>query len=207
MCFSAPASFVAGAALTATGVATRRATKKRKKERLFASIPLLFGIQQLIDGVAWLVIGGSALLTTVAAYGYLFFAYLLWPAFVPVAVWKLEPNPKRKKLLLWFIGIGALTALYALYLMVAGPASAEIVNSCVRYTTTLPYWWPMLIPYLLATCGSFLVSSVRFVQWFGLVILISSAIAGWFYTVVFASVWCFFAAILSGMIYWQFHKA
>lgn len=50
MCFSASASFIAGASLSAIGVATLRRVES-KKEIPFATIPLLFGIQQLIEGV------------------------------------------------------------------------------------------------------------------------------------------------------------
>lgn len=205
MCFSAPASFVAGAALTATGVLTTKAVKN-KKALPFASIPFLFGIQQLLDGIAWISFG-APLLNTIAAYGYAFFAYALWPMFVPFAVLQYEPDKKRKPVLRALLALGIATGGYALYLMSTGPVVARIVNSCVRYDLAEPYWLPMLLPYFLATCGAFLVSSRRFVNWFGIVILISSGIAGWFYFEVFASVWCFFAAILSGMIYWQFHKA
>ena len=53
MCFSATASFVAGSALVVLGVATLRATR-RKSEIPFAAIPLLFGIQQLVEGLLWL---------------------------------------------------------------------------------------------------------------------------------------------------------
>jgi hypothetical protein len=50
MCFSATASFVAGSALSAVGAVT--ITKaKRKAEIPFATIPLLFGIQQLTEGL------------------------------------------------------------------------------------------------------------------------------------------------------------
>lgn len=205
MCFSAPASFVAGAALTATGVLTTRAVKKKRKELPFASIPLLFGIQQLLDGIAWAAIGRSALLTSVAAHGYAFFAYFLWPIFVPFAVLQLEPDKKRKPLLRVFLGIGIATGLYAAYLIYSGPVTAHVINYCIRYDTFIAYWPPMLLPYLLATCGSCIASSRRFVNWFGLVVLISSGIAGWFYFETFSSVWCLFSAILSGMIYWHVH--
>jgi len=44
MCFSATASFVAGSALSAVGVATVKKAK-RKTEIPFALIPLLFGVR------------------------------------------------------------------------------------------------------------------------------------------------------------------
>ena len=53
MCFSATASFIAGTGLSVLGVATLRATR-RKEEIPFAAIPLLFGFQQIVEGVLWL---------------------------------------------------------------------------------------------------------------------------------------------------------
>lgn len=50
MCFSAAASFIAGTTLSAIGVATLRNTKTTS-ELPFAAIPLLFGLQQLTEGV------------------------------------------------------------------------------------------------------------------------------------------------------------
>ena len=59
MCFSATASFVAGTSLSVIGVATLKHVK-RKTEIPFAMIPLLFGIQQLTEGVIWLTFANDA---------------------------------------------------------------------------------------------------------------------------------------------------
>ena len=50
MCFSATASFTAGVALLVVGTATARLASGRAELPL-AVIPVLFGIQQLIEGV------------------------------------------------------------------------------------------------------------------------------------------------------------
>ena len=74
------------------------------------------------------------------------------------------------------------------------------MNSCIRYDTVFPYSHFMIGLYLLATCGSCLISSIKFIRWFGLVVFIAAVVAGWFYLSLFSSVWCFFAAILSGLV-------
>ena len=53
MCFSATASFTAGALLIALGSVTV-SLAAAPRERPFAAIPLLFGLQQLIEGGIWL---------------------------------------------------------------------------------------------------------------------------------------------------------
>ena len=53
MCFSETASFLAGTGLSVLGVATLRATQRRS-EIPFAAIPLMFGLQQMVEGALWL---------------------------------------------------------------------------------------------------------------------------------------------------------
>ena len=99
MCFSASASFIAGAALSAVGVATIRLTA-RKAELPFATIPLLFGIQQIIEGMIWLSFQGQSPLpvrTLILIYS--LFSHVVWPMFVPFAVGLLETVPWRRKVL------------------------------------------------------------------------------------------------------------
>ena len=49
MCFSSEASFVGGVVISAIGVATIREIHK-PSQLVFASIPLFFGIQQIVEG-------------------------------------------------------------------------------------------------------------------------------------------------------------
>ena len=53
MCFSATASFSAGAVLLGIGKLTVQSAHRRREMPL-AAIPLLFAIQQLSEGVIWL---------------------------------------------------------------------------------------------------------------------------------------------------------
>ena len=83
MCFSATASFVAGTALSVLGVATLRTTRSRR-EIAFAAIPLLFGLQQIVEGVLWLSFRFDAPQLNVAmTYLFSLFSHVLWPIFVP----------------------------------------------------------------------------------------------------------------------------
>lgn len=53
MCFSASASFTAAAVLLGLGTVTMRRARSRR-ELPYAAIPLLFGVQQLLEGMLWL---------------------------------------------------------------------------------------------------------------------------------------------------------
>lgn len=202
MCFSATASFVAGGALSAGGVLTI-SKAKTKKELPFASIPLLFGIQQIIEGVVWLSFG-SPMINIVATYGYSFFSHVLWPILVPFSVFLIETNPHRKNILRMFSLVGLAVGLYLLYFIFANSVTSNVIGGSIAYQSPHLYKFLIMTMYLMATCGSCLFSSHKIVNIFGAVILVSFGIAAWFFIETFLSVWCFFSAILSVFVYWYF---
>lgn len=61
-----------------------------------------------------------------------------------------------------------------------------------------------MVLYLAATCVCSFFSSHKIINIFGALALLLFIVAYWFYTVAFFSVWCFFAAILSVVIYLHF---
>ncbi len=204
MCFSATASLVAGGALTAAGAATLPLARD-KRELPLASVPLLFGIQQITDGVVWLSFGAPAV-HTAAVYVYAFFAAVLWPAFVPFSVLLVERSRERKEALgaLSLVGLGV--GLYAAYIMLTSPVTAHVVNHCVAYDAPNPLGFVLLAFYLIASCGPFFVVRERALNAFGVALFVSFAIAWWFYVETFPSVWCFFAAVLSFLLYLRFKR-
>ena len=202
MCFSATASFAAAGVLSATGAVTLSKVKS-KREIPLASIPLLFGVQQAIEGVVW-VSFGSTLLNTIATYGFLFFAYVLWPIFVPVAVMLVEPSRTRKRALKILSFVGLAIGLYLLYYLLIEPSKAHVVGGSIAYDFKHIYDLVYLIPYVLVTAGSGLISSHKILNLFGIAATLSFFVAFWLYYVNFISVWCFFAALLSVIILWFF---
>jgi hypothetical protein len=204
MCFSAAASFAAGGALSVAGGFTV-AKAKNKYELPFASIPLLFGIQQAIEGAVW-VSFGAPIVNTVATYAYSMFSHVLWPIFVPFSVLMIETDPFRKKILRLFSLLGLTVGGYLLYFIIVDPVTAHVVNNSIAYHSPHFYVLPTMALYLVATCGSCLVSSHKIINIFGVVLFISFAIAAWFFTETFFSVWCFFAGVLSIIVYWYFQR-
>jgi hypothetical protein len=207
MCFSASASFIAGGALTAVGVVTLKKTE-HKKEIPFAAIPLLFGIQQLIEGVIWLTFRYHAPeLNTVTTYIYSLFSHVLWPIFVPFSIVLLETAPWRKKILWTFWGAGTLASLYLLYFLIKFPIAAQVMSNHIVYVSPHFYIYLSMGFYVAATCISSLFSSHKLINIFGVLSLLSFIGAYLFYSVALVSVWCFFAAILSSIIFLYFkHK-
>ena len=203
MCFSATASFIAGISLSAFGVLTVKMAQ-RKEEIPFAMIPLLFGIQQLIEGMLWLSFQYDARMLNVGmTYLFVLFSHVLWPVFVPFAIGLVEIAPWRIKTILVFRYIGGAVGLYLLYFIARFPITSEI-NEHVVYIFPDFHQPPILALYVAATCVSTFFSSHRIINVFGFLALILFIVAYWFYTVAFFSVWCFFAAILSVVIYLHF---
>lgn len=201
MCFSASASFVAGASLSAIGVATLKAARRRS-EIPFAAIPLLFGVQQITEGVIWLTFRSDApvLKQTMTAI-YSVFSHVLWPIYVPLAIGYLEHERWRRKILRGFLAAGVLVGLYLLYFLVTEPIVAQVVNKHIVYESPHFYVVPMMLLYLAATCVSCFFSSHRFVQLFGVLALLSFIAAWVIHANALVSIWCFFAAILSLLIF------
>lgn len=207
MCFSATASFTAGAVLSVVGVATIKKAKT-KRQLPFAVIPLLFGVQQIIEGLVWLSFGaGTPFLAQIATYSFVFFAYILWPVFVPFSILLLERNAYRRKVLIVLQSIGIGVAGYFLYFMTQNPIASRIVCDSVAYTNPHGYGAIFVTGmYVLVTCLSCLVSSHRRINILGVLLVISLGVAYHAYTATYTSVWCFFAGILSICIYWYFKK-
>ncbi|MDQ2666667.1 MAG: hypothetical protein M3Z05_11725 [Gemmatimonadota bacterium] len=201
MCFSATASFVAGTTLSVVGVATITKVEQRS-ELPFALIPLLFGIQQLIEGVIWLTFSHDLpLIKQTMTYVYSVFSHVLWPIYIPFAFRVLETTPWRRAAMLWFQGIGLAVGLYLLYFIVTRPVVAQIVGQHVVYESSHFFIRPVILLYVVSTCLTGTVSSHTFVRLFGGLALLSF-IATYFFAVnALVSVWCFFAALLSVLIY------
>lgn len=204
MCFSATASFTAGIALLAIGTITTRRVR-RKVELPYALIPVLFGLQQLIEGALWLTFPVEApLLNTVLTHVYSLFSHVLWPVYVPVAVLLLETTPWRRKVLIALAAAGAAVGGYLLYYLIRRPIVAQVTGAHIAYISPHFYALAAMGVYLLGTCVSSLLSSHRSVRWFGLAAFLSFVAAYAFYATWFISVWCFFAAALSVLVLLHF---
>lgn len=204
MCFSAPASFIAGGVLSVIGVAALRKTRART-EIPFAMIPFLFGIQQLTEGVIWLTFSYDApLLRQMMTYVYSGFSHVLWPIYVPFAMGFMEAVRWRKKVIFGFGVAGVAVGLYLLYFIVTIPMVAEVVGNHIVYDSPHFYLIPVMVVYLAATCVSCFFSSHGFLKLFGVLLLLSFIAAYIIHVWALVSIWCFFAAILSLLIYVHF---
>ena len=200
MCFSATASFAAGAALLGVGALTVSRVS-RPAELPFAMIPGLFAVQQLIEGALWLTFPAQAPHSNfVLTHAYSFFSHVLWPIYVPIAVLLLEPEAWRRKVLAGIALAGAAVGLYLLYFLITEPIVSQVVNKHIRYDSPHFYVAAVVLLYVLATCVSSFISSCSTIRLFGLATFVALLAAYAFYAYWFISVWCFLAAALSVIV-------
>jgi len=201
MCFSATASFTASAVLLGIGALTLRRVE-RPGDRALAAIPILFAIQQALEGLVWLSLNGTIHgMLGPATQVYSLFSHVLWPIYVPLAVWLAEPPGSRRRGLFGFMVAGAAVGGFLLYGMIVNPIVARPIGQHIDYDSPHFYVAAVLALYLAATTVSQMLSSHRWIRWFGALALISAALAYVIYAQWFISVWCFFAALLSGVVY------
>ena len=206
MCFSATASFTAGAVLLGIGAVTMKRVM-RPSEVAYAAIPALFGVQQLVEGGLWLTFENEGEhLNSLLTHIYAFFSHVLWPIFVPIAVLMIEPDKKRRRLIAAIAAAGAVAGLYLLYFWGMDPTTSEVTGGHILYVSPHFFIGPILALYILGTCASSLLSSHTEVRWFGAAASTSLIAAYLFYAFWFISVWCFFAAVMSVTIFLYFKR-
>lgn len=188
--------------LGVTGAAALRIVRS-KKEWALALFPVIFAVQQGIEGALWLLAGkgSSGFWEEALARLYLFFAYFLWPFFTPAGIYWIEPKAQNRKKILPFWILGAATAFYLSYFMVKDPVRVHVVcNSLYYETTVIGHDW-VLGFYLIAVCVPFLLSSYKPLNIASIVVMSSCGVSYYFYRTAFDSIWCFYAALLSAGIY------
>ncbi len=200
MCFSANASFGAGILLSVIGVAAIKKVQ-HPSQIPFASIPLIFAVQQISEGLLWLTLPNPdyAFLQRVITYVFLFLAQIVWPLWIPIAILLLEKKEKQRKIQIVLAGVGILLSFYLSYCLVSYHIQAKIISHHIfyqqDYPTVLTSYSEVL--YIVATIAPAFFSHIKRMWILGVTILISYIIAVIFYEHYFVSVWCFFASIIS----------
>ncbi|MDP1575111.1 MAG: hypothetical protein Q8L78_09315 [Coxiellaceae bacterium] len=204
MCFSATASFSAAGFLTCAGLYALSAAKT-KSYYLLAFIPLLFALQQASEGIIWLTHTHPehAYCLNVSSRVFLIFAFLVWPIWIPIALFFPEKQKKRQCFIGALIVLGIALSAFGGYQFSAYQDSMTIISNHVQYATGFsgkisPNIY--LLTYACATILPFFISSLRWSKLSGIVLLGSLIFTDIIMTNVFISVWCFFAAVLSGFM-------
>jgi hypothetical protein len=200
MCFSANASFGASAVLLTAGIFALRKVNHPSRI-IFAAIPLLFSVQQFAEGFVWLSLTNKNFegVEKSASTFFLIFAQVVWPAMVPLSIYTLEKDVRRKKVLGILSIMGTLVAVYLGYCLKAYEANAVIVANHIHYSLNFPLaysWWSGIF-YFIPTVLPHFISGNKRIAWLGITITASYFFTKIFYDNYLISIWCFFAAVLS----------
>jgi len=198
MCFSAAASFAASASLGTLGAVGIKKNRDKRAMPL-AFMPVIFAVQQALEGVIWVTLR-TPLVSLIATKLYLFFAYAFWPAFVPWAVYRVEPSPERRKWMLPLVIGGWCVGAYGFLVIAFFATPVAAFCSSLNYAVPVNNPWYGYF-YVAAGCLTCLLSSSKWIVAFGFALFGSLILAFTFWMNTGASVWCFFGAVLSALIY------
>lgn len=205
MCFSAEASYTAAAVLLPAGVfAIRKAGQMNRNLIPLATLPVLFGFQQLFEGLVWTgnTLSSDAMVERYSL-AYMFFSWLAWPVWVPFSTYFLEPCRRRHIYLLFAILGGMIGAMqYFPYFAHEGWLITKFLPNAISYQGTVLFDFIMRREYtyaifLFVIIVPLLTSSNRRAQVFGVLISLVLLITFLFFRYAYVSVFCFGGALMS----------
>lgn len=204
MCFSAGASFGAAAVLGGMGILTLRKVSTRS-QLMYANIPFVFAIQQVSEGLLWLSLSyaGYEAWQTPATYFFLFFAQFLWPIWIPAAILLMERSKRRQKLLWIPVIAGVIGSSILAYRMIFNLVYSQIEDHHISYVigSTQGQMIVSSIMYVIAILAPSFISSARGIKSIAFLLVISLLATKIMFEAYLISVWCFFAAAISILIY------
>ena len=214
MCFSAEVSFASAAVLVPAGTfAMLKAYRRDIRYLPFATLPLLFGLQQLFEGMVWT--GGRLAdpgWVERFSLAYMFFSWLAWPVWVPYSTYFLEPCGRRHIYLLLAILGGMLGALqYVPYFAHDGWLVTKFLDHAISYQGThlldlvVRYEFTYLL-YLFVIIAPLVTSSVKDFNIFGYLVGLVLLVTFVFFKFAYISVFCFGGAIMSLFIVYMISR-
>lgn len=205
MCFSPEASFAGGILIFSIGIATIKSVQK-PNQLVFACIPVFFGIQQITEGFLWLSLQNPDFpdIQKLTSNIFLIMAEVLWPIVIPISVLLMEENKSKKRILSVFLVMGIVLSAYYTYCLLNFTVNPQIMDYHIQYNNDFPIAIRNLAfaVYLIATIAPLFISSIKRMHYLGGLMFLSCLISALFFMQYLTSVWCFFAAFISVVIYW-----
>jgi hypothetical protein len=210
MCFSATASITSAAMLIPAGMyCLKESNRLDKRYWAFAILPLMFGLQQLLEGSIWLALTHDyEVFAHSLALGFLLFSHVFWLGWIAFSSYLTESFARSRQffLMIAFAGLIFGALMYVPLLLNPEWLSVSIARHSIRYELVF-LSDAYVSQYVIATIyvGIILIplmlSSDRYHRMLGIMILFSGIITTVFYGFAFISVWCYFAAIISLYIF------
>jgi hypothetical protein len=212
MCFSAEASFVASAGLAVAGVATLKqaAETSRSPDAAtplttawpLAAVPLLFALHQASEGMLWLNLGEDV--EALWSHVFAILAYCGWPIYLPLALWLYESDPVRRRYLAGLAVLGFCVACYFLYFMLDDGMRVRVTHHNLRYSFDYPAVVPTHIAYGVAVMVGPALARSWALKAFAAGLWGAYGVAYVSWGITHPSVWCYFAGVLSLLLFVHF---
>jgi hypothetical protein len=156
----------------------------------------------------WLWLQGrvSGALGATAREAYIVFAHAVLPALIPVGFMLLEPDRRRRRWLRPFALVGIVLGAYLLWQVTAYPIGAQVQARCIDYTAHAPNDVLITALYIVVTCGPALLSTRRYLRWFGVLNLIGVGATAAVRADELTSLWCLYAAFVSVLLLVHFRR-
>jgi hypothetical protein len=210
MCFSATASFTSAAILIPAGLyCLKKSNQVDKSYWAFAILPLMFGLQQLIEGSVWLaLIQGEQSTAYQRALGFLLFSHVYWLGWVAYSSYLTESSARFRRYFLVIAALGLIFGCFMYVPLLYNPSWLEvaIVRHSIHYNLiflTDDYLSQHVVAafYASVILVPLMLSSDRYHRMLGGMIFVSGIFTLVFYGWAFISVWCYFAALISLYIF------
>lgn len=203
MCFSSTASFGASIVLASTGVVAI-ARSQNTAQRVLACVPVLFAIQQFTEGILWVSLLNEKYihLKQISTYVFLIFAQIVWPVYIPLAIFLFEDDKRRRRTIAVLAIAGLILAGYTLFCLFEYPVNAQVDKHHIKYILgfALSGKWYYGLLYFLPTILAPFFSGNKMLRWLGYVFLASYVISRLLFHLYVISVWCFFGAAISWVV-------
>ena len=184
---------------------------------VLASFPVMFGVQQISEGLVWTSLDDpDRLFSRGATMVFLFFAYVLWLVLAPLAVVPVEGRKQMRRVFLGIMLFGGAFGLSLFLPLLASPdwLRVDVVQGSILYETRLIYdrvapSAVLIFIYGSVVCLPLLASSAPGIRPFGVLVAASMLLTLLFAGYAFKSVWCYLAAVNSvyiSLMMWRLPK-
>ena len=176
-----------------------------------ATLPLLFGFQQALEGMVWLADGNSVWVERFSL-AYMFFSWMAWPVWVPFSAYFLESERRKPLYLVLAIVGGMLGAVqYFPYFAHDGWLTTRFLPRIIVYQGKELFDYIIgrnttYAIYVGVVAGSLLLSRNMNVRIFGLLVTTVLVVTYLFFSYAYISVFCFGGAIMSLYLVWTTFK-
>jgi len=132
-------------------------------------------------------------------------ALVVWPMWLPFSLRLIERSPERRKALTGLLWVGVSAAATALVLLMRSRPVAVVAGHSIRYDRSghATGWLGalVLLAYIAPTILPLFVSTAPLARAIGTVLAMSLVLTALIERTAMTSMWCFFAAILSALIW------